>query len=243
MSELVNNEARPLAVVTGGTKGIGRAILRRFAAGGFDVVTTARHGSDLETLRQDTESAFPGCRVFILAADLGSREDVDRFAAFVSSLGRPVDFLVNNTGVFLPGQVHNEEEGTFETIMQVNVASAYHLTRALVGGMISRKKGYIVNVCSTASITAYSNGGSYCISKYALLGMTKVLREELKTHQVKVTAILPGATFTNSWAGTDLPESRFMAPEDVAELLWTCYHLSPSAVVEEILVRPQLGDL
>lgn len=243
MSDLSKRNSRPLAVVTGGTKGIGRAILRRFAAGGFDVATTSRHEKDLENLRKETEAEFPGCSVQVLAADLGQRQEVDRFAAFVAALDRPADLLVNNTGVFLPGAIHTEAEGTFETLMQVNVASAYHLTRALVSGMMARQKGYVVNICSTASITAYTNGGSYCISKYALLGMTKVLREELKTHQVKVTAILPGATLTDSWAGTDLPESRFMSPEDVAELLWTCYHLSPSAVVEEILVRPQLGDL
>jgi NADP-dependent 3-hydroxy acid dehydrogenase YdfG len=98
-------------------------------------------------------------------------------------------------------------------------------------------------MCSTASITAYTNGGSYCISKFALYGLTKVLREELKPHHIKVTAILPGATLTTSWEGVNLPEERFMKPQDVAETIWSAYHLSPSAVIEEILMRPQLGDI
>jgi short-subunit dehydrogenase len=109
--------------------------------------------------------------------------------------------------------------------------------------MISRRKGHIFMMCSTASITPYTNGGSYCISKFALLGMSRVLREELKPHSVKVTALLPGATLTNSWAGTDLPEDRFLKAEDVANSAWAAYALSASAVIEEILIRPQLGDI
>jgi short-subunit dehydrogenase len=109
--------------------------------------------------------------------------------------------------------------------------------------MIAAKDGYIFNMCSIASIMAYPNGGSYSISKFALLGMTKVLREELKPHGIRVTAIMPGATLTASWEGVDLPAERFMKPEDVAETIYTAYALSKQSVVEEILIRPQLGDL
>jgi short-subunit dehydrogenase len=98
-------------------------------------------------------------------------------------------------------------------------------------------------MCSTASITAYTNGGSYCVSKFALYGLSKVLREELKPHGVKVTAILPGATYTASWEGVDLPPERFMKAEDVASAISNAYGMSPGAVAEEILIRPQLGDI
>jgi NADP-dependent 3-hydroxy acid dehydrogenase YdfG len=109
--------------------------------------------------------------------------------------------------------------------------------------MIERKKGHIFNLCSTASITAYTNGGAYCVSKFALYGMTKVLREELKPHGIRVTAILPGATLTASWEGVDLPPERFIQATDVAKMIWSAYNLSPGAVIEEILMRPQLGDI
>ncbi len=98
-------------------------------------------------------------------------------------------------------------------------------------------------MCSTASIIPYTNGGSYCISKFALYGMTKVLREELKEHGVRVTAVLPGATLTASWEGVDLPAERFMKPEDVAQAMFTAWSLSSQAVIEELLIRPQLGDI
>ncbi|MBN8823146.1 MULTISPECIES: SDR family oxidoreductase [unclassified Spirosoma] len=222
----------PLLVVTGGTKGIGRAIADRFITEGFDAVVCARSVEGVEG---------PGLLPF--AADLSNRSGVNALLTYIQSLGRPVDVLVNNTGIFLPGEIHQEAEGTFETLMNTNVASAYHLTRGLVGDMISRRQGHIFMMCSTASITAYTNGGSYCISKFALLGMSRVLREELKPHDVKVTAILPGATLTASWQGTDLPEERFMKAEDVANSAWAAYSLSKNAVVEEILIRPQLGDI
>lgn len=228
----------PLIVVTGGTKGIGRAIADRFVAEGFDAVICAR---SVESIPGPIKSTAP--KLLPIAADLSTRAGVHVLLDFIRSLNRPVDVLVNNTGVFQPGQIHNEAEGTFEQLINTNVASAYHLTRGLVGGMISRRQGHIFMMCSTASITAYTNGGSYCISKFALLGMSRVLREELKPHGVKVTAILPGATLTASWEGTDLPEERFMKPEDVANSAWAAYSLSPSAVMEEILIRPQLGDI
>lgn len=222
----------PLLVVTGGTKGIGRAIADKFVAEGFDAIVCARSVNEITS---------PG--LLPVAADLSTRDGVNTLLDYIRSLNRPVDVLVNNAGVFQPGQIQNEAEGVFEELMITNVASAYHLTRGLVGGMISRRKGHIFMMCSTASITPYTNGGSYCISKFALLGMSRVLREELKPHSVKVTALLPGATLTNSWAGTDLPEDRFLKAEDVANSAWAAYALSASAVIEEILIRPQLGDI
>jgi short-subunit dehydrogenase len=90
---------------------------------------------------------------------------------------------------------------------------------------------------------AYSNGGSYCISKFAMYGMSKVLREELKNDGIRVSSVLPGATFTASWEGSDLSQDRFLSPEDVAEMVVATYKLSPRTVVEDIVLRPQLGDL
>ncbi|HRB92355.1 MAG TPA: SDR family NAD(P)-dependent oxidoreductase, partial [Chitinophagales bacterium] len=87
------------------------------------------------------------------------------------------------------------------------------------------------------------NGGSYSISKFALLGFSKTLREELKSYNIKVTSILPGATLTDSWAGVDLPETRFSKAEDIADLVYAITQLSALSVVEELVIRPQLGDI
>ena len=98
-------------------------------------------------------------------------------------------------------------------------------------------------MCSVASIQAYPNGGSYAISKFALLGFSKTLREELKDFGIRVTAVLPGATRTSSWDGTELPDERFIKAEDVAEVVFATYQLSTRSVVEEIVIRPQKGDI
>ena len=233
----------PLVVITGGTKGIGKALIERFLAGGFDVITCARNENDLSTLQNEMKEQFPGSSVFFQKADLSLRNELNGFVDFIKSHKRSVDVLINNTGVFIPGQIHNEAEGTLEKTIETNLYSAYHLTRGVIEEMIQAKKGHIFTICSTASITAYPNGGSYCISKFALYGMTKVLREEMKPHGVKVTAVLPGATLTDSWKGTELPTERFIDPKDVSGAIWSAYSLSSRAVLEEILIRPQLGDL
>lgn len=232
-----------LAIITGGTKGIGRATVERFVKEGFDVVTCARKQQDLDNLVYELKGAYPGSRIWAEQADLSVKEDVTAFAQMIQSLNRPIDVLLNNTGVFIPGSVYNEEEGNLELMIETNLYSAYHLTRALIGDMMERKAGHVFTTGSIAGIQAYSNGGSYSISKFALLGFTKALREEMKPHGVRVTSILPGATYTASWEGVDLPQDRFMKAEDIADAIYAAYSLSPNTVVEEIVLRPQLGDI
>ncbi len=232
---------RKLIVVTGGTKGIGRAILEKFAANGFDIATCARNQAHLTQLKKDFESKFK-INVFEFKADMSDKAQVKQFTDFINNLKRSVDVLVNNAGYFEPGQIMEEPDGALEAMIAGNVYSAYYTTRGLVKKM-KESKGHIFNMCSIASFMAYPNGGSYAISKFALLGFSKVLREELKDFGIRVTAIMPGATRTASWAASELPDSRFMKPEDVAEAVFSAHSLSPRSVVEEILIRPQMGDI
>jgi short-subunit dehydrogenase len=233
---------RKLIVVTGGTKGIGRAILEKFAANGFDIATCARNQNDLTQLKKDFESKFK-IKVVEHAADMSDKNQVKQFTDAINKLNRPIDVLVNNAGYFEPGQIMEEPDGTLEGMIEGNVYSAYYTTRGIIGKMKESKSGHIFNMCSIASFMAYPNGGSYAISKFALLGFSKVLREELKEFGIRVTAVMPGATKTASWAASELPDSRFMKPEDVAEAVFSAHSLSPRSVVEEILIRPQLGDI
>ena len=152
----------------------------------------------------------------------------------------PLRVLVNNAGRFIQDTLLGEAEA-LPNQMQTNVYSAYYLTRSLLPHFVHQKAGHIFNMCSVASIQAYAGGASYCISKYALLGLSEMLREELKSHGIRVTAIIPGATLTDSWQGVD--ESRLMSPEDIASMVLSSYKLSFRSVVEEIRLRPQQGDL
>ena len=234
---------KKLAVITGGTKGIGRATIERFAKEGFDIITCARNHKDIEQLIEDINERFPFIEIYAVQADLSNKNEVAKFAEVVKSLDRPVDMLLNNTGTFIPGSVHNEEDGNLEMMIETNLYSAYHLTRALISGMMERKSGHVFTTGSIAGIQAYANGGSYSISKFALLGFTKALREEMKPHGVRVTSILAGATYTSSWEGVELPVERFMKAEDIADAIYAAHALSPNTVVEEIILRPQLGDI
>lgn len=234
---------RKLIVVTGGSKGIGRAILEKFAANGFDLATCSRNEDELQALKKEIQSVYAEAEIFTMKADMADKEQVKVFTDFISGLNRSVDVLVNNAGYFIPGEITTEPEGTLESMVNANLYSAYYTTRGLVGRMKNAKSGYIFNICSIASIKAYPNGGSYAIAKAALLGFSRCLREELKTYHIRVTAILPGATKTRSWEGVDLPEERFMTIEDVADTVYAAYALSNRSVVEEIIIRPQLGDI
>ncbi|SMD33129.1 hypothetical protein SAMN04488029_1494 [Reichenbachiella faecimaris] len=226
-------------VVSGGTKGIGRAIIEKFASEGFDVVTCARNQKDLDELVSSVNQA----KVFAMKADSSKVDEVKTFIGFINSSVSKVDVLVNNTGTFIPGEIHNEDDGVLELMINTNLYSAYHLSRGLVSGMIENKSGDIFNICSVAGLKAYPNGGSYSISKFAMHGMSLGLREELKPHGIRVTAVHPGATLTASWEGVDLPEERFIKSSDVADAIWSAYQLSRNSVIEEIIIRPQLGDI
>lgn len=231
------------AVITGATKGIGRAIAERLAGEGYHLAINSRNNEDLENLRVTFAEAYPDIEVHTKATDMSIKSEVFKFGSWVTSVFDQVDVLVNNAGFFIPGKLADEEDGALEAMMNTNLYSAYYLSRSLVHDMIEQKKGHIFNICSIASIIAYPNGGSYSISKFAMLGFSKVLREELKETGVKVTSILPGATWSNSWQGVDLPTARLMQANDVAEAVVSATRMSPSAVVEEIILRPQLGDL
>jgi short-subunit dehydrogenase len=232
---------RKLIVVTGGTKGIGRAIINRFAQADFDVATCARNEKELNDLKNELKKIGANCLTSV--ADMSKKEEVIRFCQEVLTLNKPIDVLVNNAGYFIPGSITTEPEGTLESMIDANLYSAYYTTRALAAKMKEVGNGHVFNMCSIASIKAYANGGSYAISKFAMLGFSKCLREELMPNNIRVTAVMPGATRTRSWEGVDLPDERFMPVEDIAETVFSAYSLSTRSVVEEIIIRPQLGDI
>lgn len=223
-------------LITGGSKGIGLAIASKFLHAGCKVITFSRSVGDSAALKEEF-----GSMLEMRFGDLSRAEEVKVMCAEVVKEYAKIDVLVNNAGTFLPGSIGEEAEGVFELQMALNLGSAYHTTRAILPQMGAGS--YIFNMCSTASIVPYINGGSYCISKHALLGFSKVLRQELMSKGIAVSSILPGATRTESWNGTDLPDSRFMKPENVADVIFLAWESRGSCVFEELLIRPVLGDI
>ena len=233
-------------IITGASKGIGKAIAGKFAAGHHDIFLCARNEEQLHETLEELRAGYPAVTIQGMPADVSQKEDVIRFGNWVlqqtETTGGP-DVLINNAGIFYAGSITSEEEGILEKSMETNVYSAYRITRILLSKMVEKGQGHIFNICSIASLHAYKNGASYSISKFALLGFSKNLREEMKPHGVKVTAVIPGAVYTNSWKESGMSPERIMEPDDIATLVYAAFSLSPRAVTEDIIIRPQLGDV
>ena len=229
-------------IISGGARGIGKAIAEQFAAEGNSLFLCARNTTALENTAKDLVKKFPSCRVQVMAADLSDKKQAMAFGDWCLQHATP-DILVNNAGGYVPGNIADEPEGNLEAMLGNNLYSAYHLTRRVLPKMIANGGGHIFNICSVASLEAYAGGGSYSISKFAMNGFSKNLRHELKPHQIKVTAVFPGAVFTDSWGNFDNSAHRIMEAGDIATIILAATKLSASAVPEEIILRPQLGDL
>lgn len=243
----MNSNKGKNVVVTGASRGIGRAVAEAFAAEGACLFLSARNEVKLYHTVAELQTRFPDAVIKAKPFDLSVKEQAMQFGKWVNDHCGAVDVLVNNAGSFVPGSVHNEPDGVLEEMIATNLYSAYHLTRAVIPNMIAAHAtagaGYIFNICSIASLQAYPNGGAYSISKFAMLGFSKNLREEMKPHNIKVCAIMPGAVLTDSWGGYDNSRNRIMEATDVADIIIAATRLSPAAVIEDVVLRPQLGDL
>lgn len=234
----------PTIVITGATKGIGKATAELFATKGFNIAFCARNANDVAEVAEALQKINPAVTVISKTCDVSNKNEAMEFCNYVLEHCKRIDILVNNAGTFIPGNIYDEEEGVLEKTIDTNLLSAYNISRQILKRMLPQKSGHIFNLCSVASIGAYEGGGSYAISKAGLLGFSKNLRHELKEKQIKVTALIVGATYTASWEGaTDFPIERFIPAEDIAKIIFNAYDTSASTVIEEILIRPQLGDI
>lgn len=238
----------PTVVITGASVGIGRAVAEGFArecAGTEDparLALLARSEDKLDDVAEACRAAgadeavpFP-CDVTDDAAVFATAE------AAKERWGAP-DVVVSNAGLFEPGPLAETSPEQFRRQVSVNLTSAFVVTKAFLGDMTQRGSGHLFYVASIAARTAYAGGAAYGAAKAGLANLAGVAREETKEAGVRVTTLLPGATRTPSWDGTDLPDERFMAPEDVAEALIGAWRLSERSVVEEMVLRPQEGDI
>src|SRR6202012_3333601 len=137
----------------------------------------------------------------------------------------------------------DDADGTLEKHVGTNLMPAYELYRYFGKTMMTAKTGHIFNICSVASLTPLAEAGTYSVTKYALLGLTKVMRTEMQPHGVKVTAIIPGSTLTDSWKGMDVDKDKMVLPEDVASAIINIYRMSAGANVDEIVIKPTFGQI
>jgi 3-oxoacyl-[acyl-carrier protein] reductase len=233
---LINIGITMNAIITGATRGIGKAIAINLAEHGYNLAICSRNNQELEKFAEELE--YTGARIFTFKADCSIKEEVYSFCNAVQEQMGMADVLVNNAGTYLPGSLLDEADDRLEKQLNLNLNAAYYLSKYFGKIMREQRSGHIFNICSIAAKAVVENGGSYSVTKSALLSLNDVLREELSKYNVKVTAILPGSTLTSSWEGTEIPAERFVQPEDIANTLYTILNLSKGVNVDEVVLKP-----
>jgi short-subunit dehydrogenase len=229
-------------IITGASRGLGKATAEIFSENGHNLYLTALNEVRLYHTMEGLMNKYPSVTIKAKPFDLSKKDQAMNFAKWCLQNCSP-DILVNNAGSFAGANVYDEEDGALEEMIETNLYSAYHITRIIVPEMIKNGRGHIFNISSIAGLKAYPGGGSYSISKFALHGFSVNLREELKLYNIKVTTVFPGAAYTDSWSSAGIKKERFMETNDVAKMIYAASQLSAQACVEDIILRPQLGDI
>lgn len=231
------------ALITAATKGIGRAVSIAFAKQGINLSICSRNEEDLSNFKQELQSINPQITVITMVTDCSKRDELINFAVFTEKKLGFVDIIVNNVGMYKHVSILNDSEDSFQKQIDINLLPAYELYRFFGKRMVSVGKGHIFNICSVAAINPIAEAGMYSVTKYALLGLNKVMRLETQGHGVKVTAVIPGSTLTDSWKGVEVDKNTMVLPEDVASAIVNILNMSAGANVDEVVIKPAPGQI
>lgn len=238
-----NGSKSPVVLVTGASQGLGAAIAWAFARelSGVQLALVARSEKNLRAVSRRCEKAGAEAEFFV--CDVSDEMSVKGMAAAVKKRFGRVDVVINNAGRFAGAAFAELSVAAFDEMIAVNLRSAFLVTRAFLPAMLRQKQGDIFFMSSIAGRQAYPNGAAYCAAKFGVSGLAQVLRAETKASGVRVCCVYPGAAWTPSWQGSGVREDRIMPAEDVAQAFLEVYRLSRRTVVEEIVLRPQQGDV
>jgi len=227
-------------LVTGGSRGIGLAIAQRLAGGGARLILVARKEA---ALRKAGEEVPGGATV--IKADVTQARQVKRlFETVERRMGR-LDVLINNAGVFTFKPFASTSLDEWRCNVETNLTALYLCTHAALPLLRRSRSAHLVNILSVSSVHAYANCSAYTASKFGALGLTRVLREELRPLKIRVTGILPGSTNTRLTNQFGFPVCRIdlIQPSDVAEAVFSALTQPPRTTVEEILLMPSQGSV
>lgn len=241
MKNADNRLAGKIAWITGAGRGIGRATAIAMAQAGAKVVLCSRSQGEIYSVAEEIRLA--NGKALSIACDISKGKEIAGLMKRVRNEWGNIDILVNNAGVAVFEKILSSSEKDWDAMMAVNLKGAFLCTQAVLGPMIERKSGEIINIVSVAGRKGYYNCGAYCASKFGLYGFTEVLRMETRKHGIRVTAVMPGATDTDIWGNADVDRSKMMRPAQVAQTIVSVCCLPPEVMPEEIVVRPIGGDL
>jgi clavulanate-9-aldehyde reductase len=232
-----------VALVTGASKGIGRATALSLAREGADIVAAARSGDLLGALRGEVEAL--GRRCLAQPCDVTQREQCERLVRQAAEALGGIDILVNNAGVGYSGAVIDSDPDEAERMLKVNVLGVYLMTRAVLPAMIQRGGGDIVNLGSVAGVKYSPNFAVYSATKFAVRALSEALRNEVQAHNIRVTLVHPGMTrtaFYDSFAekGAPIPVDKgaLLEPDDVADAIRYAVSQPSGVALNEVTIRP-----
>ena len=225
-----------VALVTGGNRGIGKAIANRLAALGAAVAICGRDLATLEATANELQAA--GVRVYWQRADVTNSAEVASLVAQTASSLGAISILVNNAGMGLFGPVHEKTEQEWDTLINTNVKSLFLVSRAVIPGMIQRKSGDIINISSLASKNTFAGGGIYCASKWAVQGLSGCMAEDLRGYGIRVSTVCPGSVATEFSGRGPKDPSKVLTAQDVAHAVAMIVTQGPQSFLSEVQLRP-----
>jgi 3-oxoacyl-[acyl-carrier protein] reductase len=225
-----------LALVTGGSRGIGRAIALRLASLGAAVTICGRDADALNDASAQLTGL--GARVFSQVADVTRLADVEALVEKTQAALGPITILVNNAGIGLFGPAHEKSEEDWDRVLNTNLKSVFLVSRAVAPSMIDRKKGDIINISSLAGVNAFKGGGLYCASKWGLQGLSACMAEDLRGYGIRVSVICPGSVATEFSGSGPKDPAKVLSPEDIAHAVETIVTQSPKSFISQLQIRP-----
>jgi len=232
-----------VAVVTGAGRGIGRAVAVAFAREGARVVLAARSTRELASVQREIEGM--GGAALAVPTDVRQEPAIAALVSRVLADGGRIDCLVTAAGLAAFGPVADVKTEDWDQLMAVNLRGAFLACRAVLPTMTAQKRGTIINIGSIVTSRTLPGSAAYTATKYALLGFSRVLAEEMRAHGVRVGVLSAGATDTPLWDAVPAPPDRalMLRAEQIAEAALLMATLPPGATLEEMTLLPQGGVL
>ncbi len=236
-----------MAIVTGGSRGIGRAIAEELASIGYDLVLLSKNKAKLEETSKEIASRY-GRKVTPFPCDLSDMKAIDKFEKFCATNKVIPDVLVNNVGIWAPASTGESSTERYDEIMTTNAKGVFYLTQRLLPVLKKGRAKRIIIISSTWAQDFSLAGGKsestvYAMSKWALRGWGRMLREEVRGDGISVTIVYPGAVFTDEWEGTKTPKEKFIKPEDIGKVVRAAVEISPGSCIDEVIVNTKVGSL